>query len=372
MAGDKMKELFKKLLEIKKEIPYFKKSTQGYNFQYVNGADILGVINPIANKYGLMLTLSINNHTVEPIRYKSIVKGKDGAVNEVEKLEFIVNGTLTYTWTDTETGNQLPLTFPFTGMQADPSQALGSALTYTERYFFLKSFNIETDKDDPDARTKKLDKLTGEDDLKEIQERIKNGLDKCKELGLSQTELIVLGDGYGKCKDYNKLVEILSNVKDKYALLKMPEATPELTAKVDELMELTKTIKFDNDEEKESIIDQILKISNEKDYKVMEGMLKKRVDKTNKPKPEPVKLEDETILPTADEIDDLQNRIEKGLNLLKTNKVDKYDNAERVKNSKIKHLGCENVSECQDYDKLNAYRDYLVNKFNEFKETKTK
>ena len=38
----------------------------------------------------------------------------------------------------------------FTGIQDDSSKALGSALTYSERYFLLKFFNIPTDDDDPD------------------------------------------------------------------------------------------------------------------------------------------------------------------------------------------------------------------------------
>src|SRR5699024_10548801 len=38
------------------------------------------------------------------------------------------------------------------GQQEDNSKAYGSALTYSEMYFFLKFFNAPTDDDDPDTR----------------------------------------------------------------------------------------------------------------------------------------------------------------------------------------------------------------------------
>ena len=44
------------------------------------------------------------------------------------------------------------------GQQADAAQALGSALTYANRYFMLKFFQIATPDDDPDSwRNKKED-----------------------------------------------------------------------------------------------------------------------------------------------------------------------------------------------------------------------
>ncbi|HDY9908796.1 TPA: ERF family protein, partial [Staphylococcus aureus] len=41
------------------------------------------------------------------------------------------------------------------GQQDDPSKALGTALTYSERYFLMKFFGLPTDEDDADAKQKK-------------------------------------------------------------------------------------------------------------------------------------------------------------------------------------------------------------------------
>ena len=40
------------------------------------------------------------------------------------------------------------------GQQDDVSKAHGTALTYAERYFLMKFFNIPTDEDDADAKQK--------------------------------------------------------------------------------------------------------------------------------------------------------------------------------------------------------------------------
>ena len=45
--------------------------------------------------------------------------------------------------------------WPICGTQADMSQAFGSALTYANRYFYLKFFNIATSEDDPDEWKRK-------------------------------------------------------------------------------------------------------------------------------------------------------------------------------------------------------------------------
>ena len=42
----------------------------------------------------------------------------------------------------------------FAGQQDDVSKAHGTALTYAERYFLMKFFNIPTDEDDADAKQK--------------------------------------------------------------------------------------------------------------------------------------------------------------------------------------------------------------------------
>jgi hypothetical protein len=63
---------------------------------------------------------------------------------------------LIYTWIDADNPtDRFEIPFYAIGHQDDASKALGTALTYSERYLLMKQFNIPTDEDDADAKQKK-------------------------------------------------------------------------------------------------------------------------------------------------------------------------------------------------------------------------
>lgn len=77
------------------------------------------------------------------------------ASREVTTSEFVVEMKLTYLWIDADKPEeQLEVSFYSVGQQDDVSKAHGTALTYAERYFLMKFFNIPTDEDDADAKQK--------------------------------------------------------------------------------------------------------------------------------------------------------------------------------------------------------------------------
>lgn len=137
--------LYQKLAELRKAIPYMQKDTQGFNYKYTKGVDILNVIKPEMEKLGLLLIPSISSKSCGT--FKDLVKGK-------EKIVRFTEGEMIYTWIDTHSGVKLEVPFSYFGEQDDFSKAFGSALTYSERYFLMKFFQIETDEADPDAKQK--------------------------------------------------------------------------------------------------------------------------------------------------------------------------------------------------------------------------
>ena len=82
---------------------------------------------------------------------KHLYKNKDG----YEKLDFIVQARLTYKWVNAEEPTDfIEVPWVMVGQQADDiSKAVGTAMTYNERYFLLKQFGLPTDEDDADAKT---------------------------------------------------------------------------------------------------------------------------------------------------------------------------------------------------------------------------
>ena len=115
--------------------------TGAARYNYVSGAKLLGVIRPLMDKLGLILTQEVVEIHNEPITYMT----KNG-----EKTEMFTTAHIRFTWVDTDDGSQVVNEFFANGMNAW-DKGLGSALTYAERYYLMKTFHIATDEDDVDA-----------------------------------------------------------------------------------------------------------------------------------------------------------------------------------------------------------------------------
>jgi hypothetical protein len=133
--------IYQKLLEVKMKVPYMKKDKKGYNYTYTTPSQVFATINPILNEIGLLLVTNV----IESKSYPIEVPTKNGPKTEWKyDLDFI------FDWVDVDTEQKLSIPWKASGVNGE-DKGLGSALTYAERYFILKQFNIPTDDDDPDA-----------------------------------------------------------------------------------------------------------------------------------------------------------------------------------------------------------------------------
>lgn len=133
-----------KILELKKLICVMEKDAKGHGYDYVSEESILLAINDKMIELGLRLTPRLVSGTLhsEVLNYTN-AKGQD-------KTDVIVRSEMVYEWKDIETGEVELVPWGLIGQQSDASQALGSGLTYSNRYFLLKYFNVATSNDDPD------------------------------------------------------------------------------------------------------------------------------------------------------------------------------------------------------------------------------
>ena len=137
--------IYKKLLEIQKEVKGLSKDKKSHNFEYVTGNKLLSYIKPLMDKHGLILkqeVLSIENTR------------QDYKTKYSEKSEILSKVMMKFTWVDVDTGDRDENLFGANG-QNEFEKGLGSALTYGERYFILKYFHIATDEDDIDNPDRK-------------------------------------------------------------------------------------------------------------------------------------------------------------------------------------------------------------------------
>ena len=138
--------IYKKLLEIQKQVVGLAKDKSGNNYQYVTGTKVLEFIKPIMNKQGIILKQEVIS--IENTRQDYATKSNP---NKSERLSKVM---MKFTWVDCETGEKDENLFGANG-QNDWYKGVGSALTYGERYFLLKYFHIATDEDDIDNPERK-------------------------------------------------------------------------------------------------------------------------------------------------------------------------------------------------------------------------
>lgn len=140
--------VFKKLHQVQSATRSLAPNSEGQTgnakYGYVSGAKLLGVIRPIMDKLGLILTQEVVDISNKEMTYQT----RNG-----EKTEMFTTLHIRFTWIDTEDGSTLVNEFFANGMNAW-DKGLGSALTYAERYYLMKTFHIATDEDDIDALVK--------------------------------------------------------------------------------------------------------------------------------------------------------------------------------------------------------------------------
>ena len=135
------KEIYKKLLTLQQAVVGLTKDAKGNAGDYVSGNKLLGIVRPMMDKLGLLLTKDVLEYHFEPFEYQT----KNGT-----KKEMFCSLKMRFTWVDTESGDTLPVEWASSGCNGI-DKSIGSAYTYGERYFLLKQFGIATDKDDVDA-----------------------------------------------------------------------------------------------------------------------------------------------------------------------------------------------------------------------------
>src|SRR3990167_7479822 len=149
--------LFKKLIEVRKEIKSVKKS--GYNkhqnYNYVTEADLVEAIRESLNKHGVLLFTS-----------SEITDIRDSKKFDKDKGE-IINGVITsvrtsHTFIDSETGESHSVMSSGSGHDTLGDKSVFKAITGSYKYMLSKNFLIESD-DDPenDGETTQKPVITG-------------------------------------------------------------------------------------------------------------------------------------------------------------------------------------------------------------------
>lgn len=147
MADEQAKtmNLQQKLIEVRKAVPYLQKVANGPQYQYVGSSQTLSSVMEKMNELGILLKQEIISQRVTQFH---TAKGA---------LQFMTDADMRFTWINADDPSDREEAL-WQGQGVDNGEkGIGKLATYAEKYFILKSFNIATDKDDPDAFQEKVE-----------------------------------------------------------------------------------------------------------------------------------------------------------------------------------------------------------------------
>lgn len=173
MAEEQL-NLIQKLAKIRAISDVVSKEKRGYNYSYADITSILAKITTGMKKYGVSLipqivpgTANVEQNVVTNTKFDKTGKAYDNTVTEM-----LVSADMVFKWVNDENPDEcIEVPWFITGSQSDPSQALGSGLTYCTRYFLCNYFQIaQADSDVDTYRSKQKEAEVSED--KAIAEEI--------------------------------------------------------------------------------------------------------------------------------------------------------------------------------------------------------
>lgn len=134
-------DLFKKLLNVRKEIKSVKKT--GYNshggYHYPTEQDIVDSVRELLNAQGILIFTSYKITNMQPsFRVKNGVSEHSGFITSVES---------THTFVDTESGQQYTVTSVGQGHDTLGDKGSNKGCTSAFKYFLSKNMLIETNED---------------------------------------------------------------------------------------------------------------------------------------------------------------------------------------------------------------------------------
>lgn len=148
----KGENVYQKVSRLREAIEGFSKDTSGYQYKYVSGNQVLKMIKNNMDTLHLLLIPELDHSTLSMEQH--IGTKLDKYKKEAPKYTYLLSFAMNYVWVDADNPiDRIVVPWMAVGEQdEDIAKAFGTALTYTERYFLLKFFNLPTDVDDPDFR----------------------------------------------------------------------------------------------------------------------------------------------------------------------------------------------------------------------------
>ncbi|OXM84002.1 ERF family protein [Paenibacillus rigui] len=153
--------IYQKLIEVRKSVPYLQKDSQmtsGQSYKYNSSSQVIGAVRKEMDEKNLLLITKIMDKRV----HMDTVENKDNTGKVKRTTTFFTELDLMMVWVNGDEPTET-VEVPWYGQGIDTAgeKGVGKALTYAEKTFLLKEFNIATDQMDVDAFQDKMEKTVG-------------------------------------------------------------------------------------------------------------------------------------------------------------------------------------------------------------------
>lgn len=168
--------LIQKLSKIRAHVDVMQRTKKGFNYKYIPLDEILANITGVMEEYRVSLIPSITPGTsnVRLVSFEKLKTTKTGQQFKEPINEYVVTADTKYIWVnDDDPDDTLEIEWAMSGAQSDPSQAFGSGLTYSFRYFLTNYFQIAQTEEDPDNWRSKQREAEAREDRENAEAIIK-------------------------------------------------------------------------------------------------------------------------------------------------------------------------------------------------------
>ena len=144
------RNLYQRLVEVRKSVKYIQKNADGYKFKYATEGQILAALREAMDNESVFLEMEMVS--LEPVECHVIL---DKQVRPVPGLK----GVFEFIWTNADSPQEQIKRKVIVQDSESVIKTCGGLMTYANKYFLYKFFSVPTDKLDPDAFSNGLDKI---------------------------------------------------------------------------------------------------------------------------------------------------------------------------------------------------------------------
>lgn len=176
----KPKTLYQKLQTIHASAKYVQKSQRSTQYSYAGSSDVLGQIHELMDQEGVLLIPRVVDTEV------------NSYLNAKKSTVYFTQLKMTMTWVNSDNPEEtIECPWYAQGVDTAGEKGVGKALTYGEKYFLLKFFNIATDDMDPDSFQKNVESKKQPDPVSNEQSETLTALFKAMATATGKPEPVV-------------------------------------------------------------------------------------------------------------------------------------------------------------------------------------